>query len=73
MTPPVTGQSSDREARGHMFMYSLRNPRNIYLLSGYPAGRTGDWGNRTEFDVLKFYVPFFVPRVDPKVTKRNKN
>ena len=29
VTPPVTGQSPDREARSHMFINYLRNPRNI--------------------------------------------
>ena len=33
------------------------------FLPGCPAGRTGDWGDRTKFNVLKFYVPVLVPRM----------
>ena len=31
-------------------------------MSGYPTGRTGDRGDRKEFYVQKFYVPFLLPR-----------
>ena len=38
VTPPGTGGSPDREARGQSFMCYPRNPRNINFLSGYPTG-----------------------------------
>ena len=30
-------------------------------MSGYLTGKTGDRGDRTEFYVPKFYVPFLLP------------
>ena len=36
VTPPVTGGSPDREARGQSFMYYPRNPRNINLFVRIP-------------------------------------
>ena len=36
VTPPVTGGSPDREARGQSFMCSPRNPRNINLFVRIP-------------------------------------
>ena len=36
------------------------------FLSGYPTEKTGDRGDRTEFYVLEFYVPFLLPTVLPK-------
>ena len=49
VTPPVTGGSPDREARGQSFMCYPRSPSNIIFFSGYPTGRTGDWGGRKKF------------------------
>ena len=37
VTPPVTRPSPDREARGHMFMCYLRNPRNINVFARVPG------------------------------------
>ena len=36
VTPPVTGGSPDREARGQSFMCYPRNPRNIHLFVRTP-------------------------------------
>ena len=33
-----------------------------FFFFGYLTGKTGDTGDRTEFYVLKFYVPFLLPR-----------
>ena len=41
VTPPVTGGSPDRKARGQSFMYYPRNPRNINLFVRIP-----DWEDR---------------------------
>ena len=35
--------------------------RNVDLLPGCPARTIGDQGDRTEFYVLSFYVPFLSP------------
>ena len=63
---PVTvrwgGKSPGQVSRGQRFVCHLRNPRNINLLSGYPTGKTGHRGDRTEFYVPKFYVPFLLPK-----------
>ena len=44
-------------------MCYLRNPSDINLLVRVPTGKTGDRDDRTEFDVLKFYVPFLLSNV----------
>ena len=33
----------------------------MFFLSGYPTGKAGDRGDRTEFHVVKFYVSFLLP------------
>ena len=50
-------------------MCYLRNPRNIKLfLSGYPTGKTGDRGDRKDFYVKKFCVPFLFPNFKPALS-----
>ena len=64
VTPPATGGSPDREARGQRFTCCPRSPRNIINLfvqipdhEDRQPGRPG-----ATFDMLKFYVPFLLPR-----------
>ena len=47
VTPPVTGGSPDREARGQSFMCYPRNPRNINLFVRIPD-REDRWPGRPE-------------------------
>ena len=71
VTPPVTGGSPDREARGQSFMCYPRNPRNINLFC--PDTRPGRPVTRAtgEFYVQKFYVPFLLP-INPETPKSLK-
>ena len=69
VTPPVTGRSPDREARGQSFMYYRQNPRNINLFVRIPD-REDRWPGRPEkFYVQKFYVPFLLPNKYPAPRK----
>ena len=44
-----------------MFVCCVRNPRNINIFGGCPAGRIGDRGDRDIVCVPSVYVPFLVP------------
>ena len=49
VTPPVTGASPDREARGQRFMCYPRNPRNINLFVRIPGpDREDRWPGRPD-------------------------
>ena len=54
------GGSPDRVARGQLFICCVRNPRNINISSGHPAGRIGDRGDREIVHVPNVYGPFLV-------------
>ena len=43
--------------------------KHTFLLSGYPTGKTGDRGDRTELYVRKFYVPFLRPTIGPQLAQ----
>ena len=63
VTPPVTGDSPDREARGQSFMYYPRNPRNINLFVRIPD-REDRWPGRPEKNLCAqvlcaFSAPYF--------------
>ena len=45
----------------NVYVLSSEPKEHNFLLSGRPAGRTGDRGDRKDFYMLKFDVPFLVP------------
>ena len=62
VTPPVTGGSPNREARGQRFMCYPRNPRNINLFVRIPdrEDRWPGWRDRVLCEKV-LYVPFLLP------------
>ena len=63
VTPPVTGVS--RPGGQGSKIYVLSSEPNVHKSfgPGTRPGGTGDRGDRTEFYVIKFYVPSLLPRL----------